>query len=138
VRVLATATPLVEEPALEDDSVAPEPTAPPTAVRIPTARRVVEPAPTVEPTYETTVVDVAEDPNARSVRTPTAMPTVRATLAPTIAPTPEVAGVQSSGLVDTVLMQTFEPLVDGGRIGLLGGGVSLLAALGLKLLRRRK
>ena len=149
VRVVATATPQVDDPPAEDVSAPapaepePEPTTPPTAVRFPTARRVAETAsspvePTVEPTFETTIVDVAADPNARSVRTPLATPTPRATLAPTSVATPEVAGVQSSSLVDTVLMQTFEPMVDGGRIGLLGGGVSLLAALGMKLLRRRK
>jgi hypothetical protein len=52
-----------------------------------------------------------------------------------------VAGVQSSeqpNLVDDVLAESFEPMLAGGKIGLLGGGLSTVAWLALKLLRGRK
>jgi hypothetical protein len=95
-----------------------------------------EPEPTVEPTPPLVVIDM--DDNARSNRTP--LPTATPKTAPTATSvaTPEVAGVQaSSNVVDDVLMQSFEPLLAGGRIGLLASGVAALAMLGLKLLRRR-
>jgi len=97
-----------------------------------------EPSPTVEPTYETVIVDVASDRNATSQRTPLPTATPRAT--PTPVPTAEVAGVQStrSPTVDDVLMSSFEPMLAGGKIGLLGGAASTLGWLALKLLRGRK
>jgi len=35
------------------------------------------------------------------------------------------------------MLATFEPMLAGGRIGLLASGVATVAAIGLKLLRRR-
>ena len=99
-------------------------------------QRVPEPTPTTEPTPETVFVDVTAIPTVSGSRTPAPTATSRATPAPE--PTPAVAGVQSASILDEVLTQTMEPLVAGGRIGLIGGGLSLLSALAWKLLRARK
>jgi hypothetical protein len=40
--------------------------------------------------------------------------------------------------VDDVLMSSFEPMLAGGRIGLIGGALGTAAWLALKLLRRLK
>jgi hypothetical protein len=82
------------------------------------------------------VIDATTDPNliVPAARTPTVAPT------PTPAPTPtvEVAGAQTTSVVDDVLLTSLEPALNGGRIGLLGGALSGLAALGIHLFRRRR
>jgi hypothetical protein len=82
------------------------------------------------------VIDVASDPNARSSRTPlpTLTPGPPATPAPSPAPTVQAADAGS--VVDDVLASSFEPLLAGGRLGLLAAGSAGLAALLVRLLRR--
>jgi hypothetical protein len=120
-------------PATEYAASEPQPL---TTTQRPAVPRAAEPSPTVEPTPETVVVDVTAIPAALTQRTPASTATPRTTPAP--APTPEVAGVQSTSMMDEVLTQTLEPVLEGGRIGLIGGGLSLLSALAWKLLRGRK
>ncbi len=70
---------------------------------------------------------------------PTATPRAVATAAPQTAA--EVAGVQSetqAGVMDAIVTATLEPLFAGGKIGLLGAGVSIAAWVALKVLRGRK
>jgi hypothetical protein len=95
--------------------------------------------PTEQPTVEPTVViiDVSQDPNARlqvtaRARTPTSVP-------PTAMPTPEPTAVPSADqdLVGGVVAASMEPLLFGGRIGLLLGGIGAAGYLIMQHLRRR-
>jgi hypothetical protein len=89
--------------------------------------------PTLEPTRETEILDVATDANARSSRT--ALPS------PTVAPTPIPSAVAVSAAatpMHDVVAESFEPMLVGGRIGLIGGAVTGLGALALHVVRRRR
>jgi hypothetical protein len=91
-------------------------------------------APTVEPTVA--IVDISQDPNARSaiaprVPTPTAAPT------PGTQPTPVAVATSDQDLVGTVFTASMEPLVAGGRLGLVVGALALAGYFGVQRLRRR-
>src|SRR5207248_2736471 len=91
---------------------------------------VATPAPTLEPTREPEIVDVAADANARSSRT--ALPSPPAT--PTASPVP----VSAASPMHDVVAESFEPMLIGGRIGLIGGAVTGLTALAVHVVRRRR
>ncbi|HTD77406.1 MAG TPA: hypothetical protein VK898_07210 [Chloroflexota bacterium] len=109
----------------------------------PAPQRAVEPTPlpatqepTAEPTFETQVIDVSNDRNARSQRTPVARePT--ATPVPTAQPSPTTPP-RAADLVDGVVAQSFEPVLVGGRLGLAGAAVTGLVLLALRAARRRR
>jgi hypothetical protein len=119
VEVAATATPLSKPRA----QVQPVATLPVSTLR----------EPTLEPTPETEIIDVATDANARSSRT--ALPS------PAVAPTPIPSAVAVSAAatpMHDVVAESFEPMLVGGRIGLIGGAVTGLGALALHVVRRRR
>jgi hypothetical protein len=95
--------------------------------------------PTAEPTPEPEVIDIANDPNARSQRTVVA-PAPTATPAPTVAPVPPtpMPTPRASEVVGGVVAQSFEPVLAGGRLGLAGAAVTGLGFLAMRLLRRRR
>jgi len=132
-----TPAPLTPEPTTEP-TTAPTPPPPPTPRPAPPrAKATSTPEPTVEPTA--VVIDVSSDPNAHLSTTPSpATPTSLPTSAPTPAPSPSVAAFDDQQLVGSVLTASLDPLLVGGRLGLLGAGVSGLGYLALQALRRRK
>jgi predicted lipid-binding transport protein (Tim44 family) len=82
------------------------------------------------------VVDVSQDPNARSAitpqpRTPTAAPT------PAASPTPVAVAPTDQDLVGSVVGASMQPLLAGGRIGLILGGLAAAGYLALQRLRQR-
>jgi hypothetical protein len=93
--------------------------------------------PTVEPTMETVVIDVSDDPNARSERTPVAVNRAAAPTA-TAEPSPTAAPLGDHDLISGVVQQTLEPMLVGGRLGLLGAGASALGLLAMRFARRRR
>jgi hypothetical protein len=109
----------------------------------PAPQRAVEPTPlpareepTAEPTFETQVIDISNDRNARSQRTPVARePT--ATPVPTAQPSPTTPP-RAADLVDGVVAQSLEPVLVGGRLGLAGAAVTGLVFLALRAARRRR
>jgi hypothetical protein len=92
--------------------------------------------PTAEPTLEPEVIDISNDRNARSQRTPVA-PAPTATPAPTPRPSPTTPP-RASDLVNGVVAQSFEPVLVGGRLGLAAASVTGLAFLAMRLVRRRR
>jgi hypothetical protein len=95
--------------------------------------------PTAEPTVA--VIDVATDANARSNITPvarataTAKATESATPAATPTGTPRMA---DEDLVGGIVMSSMDPLLAGGRLGLIGGLLVGAAFLVVQRVRSRK
>jgi hypothetical protein len=90
--------------------------------------------PTVEPTRQ--VVDISHDPNAHLERTPVPdTPTPEPTTTPTAAPTAQTVSDQE--LVNSVVSASVQPLLQGGKLGLILGGLSALSFLALQRLRKR-
>ena len=121
---------------------APVRVAPPPALPVEPARasRDLEPTPeaaTPEATLEPEVIDVSNDQNARSQR-PAVVPAATATPMPTPPPTPTAAPPQPADLVGSVVAESFEPVLLGGRLGLAGAAVTGLGLLALRLARRRR
>ena len=94
--------------------------------------------PTAESTPEPEVIDISNDQNARSQRTVVA-PAPTATGVPTLAtaqPTPTTP--PASEVVGSVVAQSFEPVLVGGRLGLAGAAVTGLGFVAMRLVRRRR
>jgi hypothetical protein len=81
------------------------------------------------------VIDVASDPTTSF--TPIALRAAPARPAPT--PTPEVAGVQAAAPQGRdVVRESFEPMFNGARIGLLASGILGLLTVGVQVWRRTR
>ena len=94
--------------------------------------------PTAESTPEPEVIDISNDQNARSQRTVVA-PAPTATAVPTVAPAPPTpTPPPASEVVGSVVAQSFEPVLVGGRLGLAGAALTGLGFLAMRLLRRRR
>jgi hypothetical protein len=91
--------------------------------------------PTVEPTVA--IIDIANDPNARSAKTPfVPTPPPAPTDVPTPAPT-EVTPTADQDLVGSVVAASVDPLLAGGRIGLVIASLSGATYLAVQRLRQR-
>jgi hypothetical protein len=83
------------------------------------------------------VIDIANDPNARSAITPVvATPTTAPKDVPTPAPTPATAADQD--LVGSVVAASFEPMLAGGRIGLVVASLAAATYLAVQRLRHHR
>ena len=92
--------------------------------------------PTVEPTVA--VIDIANDPNARLNTTPppTPVPTVAPTAAPT--PSPTAVALADQDLMGGIMAASLDPLLAGGRLGLVGGILVAAGFLAIQQVRRRR
>ena len=128
-------TPVPPTPEPPPPTPKPAPPAPTARPRVLQSAAVVIPTrePTVEPTREPEIIDVADDPNARSQQTPVPSPTPRSTA--TATPAPTLAPVST---VNDVVAASFEPMLLGGRIGLAAAGLAGAAAVALHFMRRKR
>ena len=85
------------------------------------------------------IIDISNDPNAHSTITPiAAVPRATSTLVPTPVPTPTMTTSTDEGVVGTIVASSAEPLVEGGRLGLIGTGLSALGLLIVQQVRQRR
>jgi hypothetical protein len=83
------------------------------------------------------VVDISDDPNARSTITPVP-PTPTPAVTPTAAPSPTPAPLADQDVVNGIVAQSMEPLLVGGRVGLIGAIAAGVLFLAVQRIRPRR
>jgi hypothetical protein len=99
-------------------------------------------AATTEPSSTPEIIDISADRNARSNRVaaaprPTSAPATAAGATQDTTTAATQPPPQASAVVNSVLSQSLEPLLAGGRLGLTGAALSGAAWLIVHFLRRR-
>ena len=92
----------------------------------------------MEPTVA--IIDITNDPNARSsIRAVTSAraPTPASTEQPTPRPTPQTS-VSDNDLVGGIVTASMDPLMAGGRLGMIGGLIVGAAFVTLQRIRSRR